>query len=103
MDNTVRKTPEKARALLNTQLLYLKFTLELCGLKVHSKKGKLIFATQTIDWPGWQISSTSMTVTLTHRNKPKVMLYAKSYSRCTSTNAASTSSWGWQRQDSHIS
>ena len=36
------------RGLLEAQLAYLKHTLESLGLKVHSKAGKLMQATQTI-------------------------------------------------------
>ena len=56
---------EQDEQVLNLQLHTLKLVLEQLGMKIHSKPGKLIPATQTIEWIGWSISTTSLRISLT--------------------------------------
>ena len=56
---------EQDEHVLNLQLHTLKLVLEQLGMKIHSKPGKLIPATQCIEWIGWSISTTSLRISLT--------------------------------------
>ena len=44
--------PEEDKILLNVQLELLKDNLEQLGLRIHTKPGKFIPASTSIDWLG---------------------------------------------------
>ena len=58
-------------ALLNVQLELLRINLEALGVRVHTKVGKLIRATRSISWLGWDINTQKLTVSLTCSKRKK--------------------------------
>ena len=54
--------PEDDERQLNINLDHLKANLEELGVQVHDKIGKLIRASQDIDWLGWRVSTRRMVI-----------------------------------------
>ena len=63
--NSKKLDPLDDEKVLNLHLECLKHNLEELGVKVHTKTGKYIAATQSIEWLGWRIDSVSLRVWLT--------------------------------------
>ena len=57
--------PGEDKLVLDVQLKCLKEKLEYLGMSVHDKVGKLIPPTLEIEWLGWRISTTQLTIALT--------------------------------------
>ena len=69
--NKVALSPNEDKALLDVQLRCLKHNLERLGIQVHDKPGKVIPASTSIDWLGWKVSTTELTVELTAEKREK--------------------------------
>ena len=69
--NDSNLSPDDDERLLNLRLDTLKANLEELGVQVHSKAGKLIRATQDIEWLGWSISTRTMRIELTREKAAK--------------------------------
>lgn len=61
-------------AMLNQRLSRFKMCLEEMGVRVHSKPGKMIWASQSIEWVGWLINTVEMRVALTMEKIEKGLL-----------------------------
>ena len=72
--NVPQLAQEEDKRLLNVQLHCFKTNLEALGLRIHSKPGKFIEASQEIEWLGWAISTVQLRVWLTPTKQAKGLM-----------------------------
>ena len=66
-----QRTEQEDKELLTFRLIEYKELCEQLGMQVHTKAGKLIWPTQTIDWLGWIVDSVNMIIIMSNSKAEK--------------------------------